>query len=162
MVSKLYVASRSFVHGHTYQGHPVGCAAALEVQRIIQEENLLTNVRAMGGLLERQLKERLSQHPNVGDIRGRGLFWGIEFVANKETKEAFPAHDHVSMAISERGLKPEYGIMVYPGAGSADDGVHGDHIIISPAFNINADEIKWIAETVARLIEDYFSELYSR
>jgi adenosylmethionine-8-amino-7-oxononanoate aminotransferase len=66
-----------FRHGHTYQGHPVSCAAALAVQKIIQEEKLLENVRAMGALLESELKSRLSDHPFVGDIRGRGLFWGV-------------------------------------------------------------------------------------
>lgn len=66
-----------FRHGQTYQGHPVACAAALAVQKIIQEQNLLENVRAMGALLESELKRRLKDHPNVGDIRGRGLFWGV-------------------------------------------------------------------------------------
>ncbi|KAL1842607.1 hypothetical protein VTJ49DRAFT_4655 [Mycothermus thermophilus] len=162
VVDVLMKGSSAFIHGHTYQGHPAGCAAALEVQRIIKEENLLRNVRAMGGLLSRRLKERLGQHPNVGDIRGRGLFWGIEFVADKATKEPFPVHEHVAMAIAERGLKPEYGIGVYPGGGSADDCIRGDHIIISPAFNVSADEIEWIVETVGRLIEDYFVDLLSR
>lgn len=66
-----------FSHGHTYQGHPVVCASALAVQRIIQEDKLLENVRKMGTLLEKELKTRLSEHPNVGDIRGKGLFWGV-------------------------------------------------------------------------------------
>ncbi|KAL2267755.1 hypothetical protein VTJ83DRAFT_5032 [Remersonia thermophila] len=158
VVDVLEKGSSAFVHGHTYQGHPAGCAAALEVQRIIQEEGLLSNVRAMGELLSVRLRERVGQHPNVGDIRGRGLFWAIEFVANKDTKEPFPAHEHVAMAISERGLRPEYSISVYPGSGSAD-GIRGDHIIISPAFNVSADDIEWIAETLARLVEDYFAEL---
>lgn len=66
-----------FRHGQTYQGHPVACAAALAVQKTITEENLLDNVRAMGAYLEKQLRERLEAHPNVGDIRGKGLFWGV-------------------------------------------------------------------------------------
>jgi adenosylmethionine-8-amino-7-oxononanoate aminotransferase len=66
-----------FRHGQTYQGHPVGCAAALAVQKTIKEENLLENVRAMGAYLEKQLRARLESHPNVGDIRGKGLFWGV-------------------------------------------------------------------------------------
>jgi adenosylmethionine-8-amino-7-oxononanoate aminotransferase len=146
-----------FVHGHTYQGHPAGCAAALEVQRIIQEENLLNNVRAMGTLLSQRLRRKLQDHPNVGDIRGRGLFWGIEFVADKATMAPFPAEDHVTMDICERGVDEEYGINVYPGTGSAD-GIRGDHIIISPAYNVRRDEIAWIAETVARLVDDFFAD----
>jgi len=145
------------VHGHTYQGHPAGCAAALEVQRIILEENLLANVRAMGALLSRRLKERLASHPNVGNIRGRGLFWALEFVANKATAEPFPVEDHVAMEICEKGLSKEYLVNVYPGSGSAD-GIRGDHIIISPAFNIRSDEVEWLVETIGRLVDDYFAE----
>lgn len=150
-------AGRSaFVHGHTYQGHPAGCAAALEVQRIIREDNLLANVQAMGALLSRRLQGRLGSHPNVGDIRGRGLFWGIEFVADKEKSLPFPADARVAMDISERGLTRDYGINVYPGTGSAD-GILGDHIIISPAFNVRSEEIEWIVDTIGRLVDDYFA-----
>jgi adenosylmethionine-8-amino-7-oxononanoate aminotransferase len=144
-----------FVHGHTYQGHPAGCAAALEVQKIIREQNLLANVQAMGALLSRRLRERLASHPNVGDIRGRGLFWGVEFVADKKKSLPFPSEAHVAMEISERGLLKDYGLNVYPGSGSAD-GIQGDHIIISPAFNVRSDEIEWIVDTVGRLVDDYF------
>lgn len=143
------------MHGHTYQGQPTGCAAALEVQRIIREEDLLANVRAMGGLLSMLLRERLGDHPNVGDIRGRGLFWGIEFVADKETSRPFPGDAHVAMALCERGLTREYGISVYPGSGSAD-GILGDHIIIAPAFNARREDIVWIVDTVGRLVDDFF------
>jgi adenosylmethionine-8-amino-7-oxononanoate aminotransferase len=67
----------SFRHGQTYQGHPVSCAAALAVQRVIKEEGLLENVRSMGGYLGTKLRETLGDHPHVGDIRGKGLFWGV-------------------------------------------------------------------------------------
>jgi adenosylmethionine-8-amino-7-oxononanoate aminotransferase len=66
-----------FRHGQTYQGHPISCAAALAVQKVIQEEGLLENVRDMGSYLESQLRGRLGSHPYVGDIRGKGLFWGV-------------------------------------------------------------------------------------
>lgn len=147
---------RVFVHGHTYQGSPSGCAAALEVQRIVREEGLVRNVREMGTLLGRRLNEALGGHPNVGDIRGRGLFWGIEFVADKETKEPFPVQDHVAMSLAELGLTERYCIGVYPGGGSAD-GVRGDHIIISPAYNVGVAEIETIVNIVARLIGDFFA-----
>ena len=128
------------------------------MQRIIREENLLSNVQAMGTLLSQGLRERLEGHPNVGDIRGRGLFWGIEFVADKETLDPFPAEEHVALAISELGLTQKYGIGVYPGSGSAD-GIRGDHIIISPAFNVRKDEVEWIVDTVGRLVNDFFARL---
>jgi adenosylmethionine-8-amino-7-oxononanoate aminotransferase len=77
VVDTLFAGTGSFMHGHTYQGHPVVCAAALEVQRIIREEKLVSNVAKMGALLEKGLKQRLSGHRHVGDIRGKGLFWGV-------------------------------------------------------------------------------------
>jgi adenosylmethionine-8-amino-7-oxononanoate aminotransferase len=77
VVDTLFAGTGSFMHGHTYQGHPVVCAAALEVQRQIREDNLLQNVINMGLLLERRLKDRISSHRYVGDIRGKGLFWGV-------------------------------------------------------------------------------------
>ncbi|KAL2172825.1 hypothetical protein VTG60DRAFT_3 [Thermothelomyces hinnuleus] len=155
VVGVLERGSSVFVHGHTYQGHPAGCAGALEVQRIIREENLLENVRKMGELLSGRLQERLGAHPNVGNIRGRGLFWGIEFVADKATMEPFPVENHVAAAICERGLTKEYSISVYPGTGSAD-GIRGDHIIVSPAYNVHKEEIEWIVDTLGRLVDDFF------
>jgi len=77
VVDALSRGTGAFAHGQTYQGHPIACAAALEVQRIIREGNLVDNVRRMGALLEKGLKERLADHPNVGNIRGKGLFWGV-------------------------------------------------------------------------------------
>ncbi|KAK3991378.1 putative aminotransferase [Cladorrhinum sp. PSN332] len=158
VINCLKSGTGSFVHGHTYQGHPAGCAAALEVQRIIQEEGLVANVRAMGTLLSEGLEKRIGNHPNVGNIRGRGLFWGIEFVANKKTLAPFPGKLHVAMKLSGLGLGSKYNVQVYPGAGSAD-GIEGDHVIISPAFNIQSHEIKWLVDTIGRLVDDFFADL---
>lgn len=77
IVDALDKGTGSFRHGHTYQGHPVSSAAALAVQKVIQKNNLIDNVKAMGGLLQTELERRLSNHPHVGNIRGRGLFWGV-------------------------------------------------------------------------------------
>lgn len=74
---------RAFAHGHTYQGHPVACAAALEVQRIIREDNLISNVREMGHHLEKLLHQHLDDHPYVGNIRGKGLFWGVSRISQQ-------------------------------------------------------------------------------
>ncbi|KAI1176791.1 exocyst complex protein exo70 [Nemania sp. FL0916] len=145
-----------FVHGHTYQGHPVACAAALEVQRIIREDNLVQNVSDMGNLLSARLKDALASHPNVGDIRGRGLFWGIEFVMDKATKKPFPNSCGVAFQIAELGLTKPYCIAVYPSSGTAD-GVNGDHIIISPPYNISANDVDRIAATVEKLVTNYFA-----
>jgi len=77
VVDALEKGTGAFAHGQTYQGHPIACAAALEVQKIIREDGLVDNAREMGNLMEILLKKRLGSHPHVGDIRGRGLFWGV-------------------------------------------------------------------------------------
>lgn len=149
-------STSSFVHGHTYQGHPIACAAALEVQKIIRDEQLLQNVRKMGDLMSTKLVELLQNHPNVGNIRGRGLFWGVEFVANKATKEPFPVAANVAMGLAELGLTEPYKIAIYPGTGTAD-GVNGDHVILSPPYNITAAEVEKIVNIMRRLVDDFFS-----
>lgn len=77
IVDALDKGTGAFRHGQTYQGHPVGCAAALAVQRYIRDHNLVENVRVRGEQLQKRLGEYLGDHPNVGDIRGKGLFWGV-------------------------------------------------------------------------------------
>ncbi|KAJ9297204.1 hypothetical protein DTO271G3_4497 [Paecilomyces variotii] len=158
VVDVLDKGTGSFRHGQTYQGHPVSCAAALAVQRIIQEQNLLENVRKMGALLESQLRSRLADHPNVGDIRGKGLFWGIEFVKDKTTKEPFDSKLGVASRIQNLALQPQYGISLYAGSGTVD-GVCGDHILIAPPYNTNKDEIEIIADVAAKVIEEVFRGL---
>jgi adenosylmethionine-8-amino-7-oxononanoate aminotransferase len=125
------------------------------VQRIIRTEGLVENVAAMGRLLSQRLKELLHDHPNVADIRGRGLFWGIEFVADKVTKAPFPSTDSVALNLSELGLEEPYLIAVYPCSGTAN-GVDGDHIIIAPPYNTTAAEVEKIAMTVYRLVTRFF------
>jgi adenosylmethionine-8-amino-7-oxononanoate aminotransferase len=147
VVAALSAGSGGFLHGQTYQAHPVACAAALEVQRIIREEKLLENVQAMGTRLEEGLLERFGNHRFVGDIRGRGLFRAIELVADRQTKAVFdPAlkmHERVKQAALERGLA------TYPMGGTID-GVRGDHVILAPPYGVTAAEVD---EIVARLGE---------
>ncbi len=110
----------------------------------------------MGSLLSEMLVQALGSHPNVGDIRGRGLFWGIELVADKAGAVPFPVGEHVAMDIAELGLTEKYGIAVYPGSGTVD-GVNGDHVILAPPYNVTKEDVKFMAETMAKLITDYFS-----
>lgn len=77
VIKTLEESTGSFRHGHTYQGHPVSCAAALAVQKVIQKERLVENVRVLGMFFEETLRKQLADHPHVGDIRGKGLFWGV-------------------------------------------------------------------------------------
>jgi adenosylmethionine-8-amino-7-oxononanoate aminotransferase len=147
VVDALLTGSGGFMHGQTYQAHPVACAGALEVQRIVKEEGLVENVRRMGTLLMGALRETFASHPHVGDIRGRGLFWALEFVEDRETKRPFEPARNISECVKREGLKT--GIGVYPGGGTID-GRNGDHILIAPPFNVTATEIEQIVERLHR------------
>lgn len=140
----------AFTHSQTYQGHPVACAAAYEVQRTIKEDNLLTNVRTQGDYLGLLLRQRLGEHPHVGDIRGRGLFYGIEFVKDKKTKEPFPSAQKVSPLIHKAGMS-HYDICVLPGPGVVD-GFQGDVIQIAPPYIIGREEVEMVVDRVDKAI----------
>jgi adenosylmethionine-8-amino-7-oxononanoate aminotransferase len=139
-----------FQHGHTYMGHATACAAGLAVQNEIAENDLLTNVRAMGEALDKALVERLGNHRHVGDIRGRGLFRGVELVADRATKEPFdPAlklHARIKAEAMARGL------MCYPMGGTVD-GQRGDHVLLAPPFIVTPEQIEMIADRLAEAID---------
>ena len=151
---KLYEAFRQgsgfFQHGHTYMGHPTACAAALAVQRAIHERDLLSNVNTQGEALDRHLTERLGNHPNIGDIRGRGLFRGIELVVDRSTKEPFDPTLKLHARIKREAM--DRGLICYPGGGTAD-GKRGDHVLLAPPFIITATEVAEIAERLGDAIE---------
>ena len=139
-----------FQHGHTYICHPMACAAALAVQEVIARDSLLANVRSMGAHLSRRLGERFGNHPHVGDIRGRGLFMGVELVEDRSSKAPFdPAlrlHARVKREAMARGL------LVYPGGGTID-GVRGDHVLIAPPFIVDAAAIDAVVERLGDAID---------
>ncbi|QIW96160.1 hypothetical protein AMS68_001678 [Peltaster fructicola] len=155
VVQTLMQGSGSFGHGQTFQGHPVGCRAGLEVQRIIQQDELVSNVRKQGTLLAKALHSRLDGHPNVGDIRGMGLFWGIEFVKDKATKQPFDVSKTVAWRIHQLGLQAPYNICLYPGGGTVD-GVHGDHVLLAPAYTCSSRDIEDIVKRTGDVIETFF------
>ncbi|KAK4456059.1 pyridoxal phosphate-dependent transferase [Podospora aff. communis PSN243] len=144
--------NKTFTHGHTYQNHPVVAAVALRVQKVVQEEGLLRNVQTQGRLLERLLRERLGRHRHVGDIRGKGLFWGVEFVKDRETKEPFEAERQVAMAVFRCAMK-RHGVLVYAGQGCAGEG-RGDHIMVMPAYDVTSREIGKMVEKIAAAVEE--------
>ncbi|KAL4795805.1 pyridoxal phosphate-dependent transferase [Aspergillus venezuelensis] len=155
VVDVLSKGSRSFVHSQTYQGHPVACATAVAVQNVVREENLLANVKVQGEYLGKLLTEKLAGHKHVGDVRGRGLFWALEFVKNKEIKESFPVSEGIAQKVHLTGLKKEHGISVIPGVGVAD-GENGDIIQIAPAYNVSKEEIELIVEKVVGVVTAVF------
>ena len=147
--------TEQFIHGLTFDAVPVGAVAALKVQQIIEDDSLLDNVKNQGDYLGERLKEELGNHPNVGNIRGIGLFWGIEFVENKETKEPFDSKLGVSHQIVHLAKSPEFNMTFYPGTGTVD-GVNGDHIIIAPPFIVKEQDIDHIVKVVSAVIDRIF------
>lgn len=139
-----------FQHGHTYLGHAAACAGALAVQNVIRDRDLLGNVRRMGELLGEKLRARFDGHANVGDVRGRGLFWGLEFVRDRETKEPFDPALRLHARLKSHAL--ERGLMCYPMGGTLD-GRRGDHVLLAPPFIMEAGHADEIAEILAAALE---------
>jgi adenosylmethionine-8-amino-7-oxononanoate aminotransferase len=151
IVDAIRDGSGFFQHGHTYIGHPVACAAALAVQRVIREEGLLARVRTLGERLDSLLRDRLADHPNVGDIRGRGLFRGIELVADRETKAPLEATQRVHARIKSAAMSR--GLLCYPMGGTID-GEQGEHILLAPPFTLTDDQLEELADKTTRAICD--------
>jgi adenosylmethionine-8-amino-7-oxononanoate aminotransferase len=142
--------SGAFSHSHTYTGHPLACATALAVQRVIRRDNLLENVREQGGYLMRRLHERFGNHPYVGDVRGRGLFQGVEIVADRATKEPFDPARKVHSRVKQEAMAR--GLMVYPMGGTMD-GARGDHVLLAPPFIIDRPAIDIVVERLGDAID---------
>jgi adenosylmethionine-8-amino-7-oxononanoate aminotransferase len=145
VVEALRRGSGVFVHGQTYQAHPVACAAALEVQRIIDEGDLLANVRRAGAWLGDALRARFGDHPVVIDVRGRGLFWALEFAADRVSRAPMEPALGFAEIVKRKALA--CGVAIYPGCGTVD-GVVGDHLLVAPPYWV---EREMIDEIVARL-----------
>ena len=139
-----------FQHGHTYLGHPVGCAAALAVQKTVREENLLDNVVRQGARLRAALEAQLGPHPHVGDIRGRGLFLGIELVADRGTKSPFDPALKIHAVVKREAMLR--GLLCYPMGGTID-GERGDHVLLAPPFIIDDTHVAEIAEKLPAALD---------
>ncbi|NOD29708.1 aspartate aminotransferase family protein [Ruegeria atlantica] len=142
-----------FQHGHTYIGHPVATAAALAVVRELTEGDLPARAGRMGSKLHSALEAAFGQHPNVGDLRGRGLFRGVELVADRETKTPFDPSLGIAGKIKKAALAE--GLICYPMAGTRD-GRNGDHILLAPPFIINDEQI---GELVSKLERSFSAVL---
>lgn len=152
----IVTGSGSLMHTHTYMAHATACAAALAVQKVIEDDNLLPRVRERGAFLMKMLHERLGQHAHVGDIRGRGLFIGIELVADRETKEPFAPQLNVAGRIKKTAF--ENGLICYPNAASAD-GERGDHVLLAPPFIISENEISELVDKLCNSIDEVLTEV---
>jgi adenosylmethionine-8-amino-7-oxononanoate aminotransferase len=139
-----------FQHGHTYMGHPMAAAAALAVQNVIRRDGLLANAKAMGVDLGNRLRERFADHRHVGDLRGRGLFRGLELVIDRATKQPFDPAIRLHARIKQEAMSR--GLMVYPMGGTID-GRHGDHVLLAPPFIVNHADIEVIVERLGAAID---------
>jgi adenosylmethionine-8-amino-7-oxononanoate aminotransferase len=150
IIDTIRQGSGAFQHGHTYLAHPMACAAALEVQRIVGEEKLLDRVKELGAHLEQRLTERFGNHRHVGDIRGRGLFRAIELVADRASREPFDP----SLKLNERikAAAFEAGLACYPAGGTAD-GRRGDHVLLAPPYISTPDDIDMIVERLGAAVD---------
>ncbi len=151
--SKIYDAilagSGFFQHGHTYMGHATACAAALAVQKVIEQEQLLDNVLARGEQLRAELRAALAEHPYVGDVRGRGLFVGVEFVQDKTTKATLDPARKTYAVLKKQAM--QNGLLMYPMGGTID-GVHGDHVLLAPPFICTDANISEIVARFTRTV----------
>ncbi len=150
IMEAFHKGSKMFQHGHTYIGHPVACAAALQVQKILQRDNLMERVQRLGGILRDRLGARFGQHPHVGDIRGRGLFIGLELVADRESKEPFDPGLKLPAKVKAEAMSR--GLMVYPMGGTID-GARGAHVMLAPPFIIDEPVIDDIAGRLGEAID---------
>jgi adenosylmethionine-8-amino-7-oxononanoate aminotransferase len=155
-VARIYRAHGGFVHGGTFSHHAVGASAALATLDYIQENALVAAVRTRGTYLGQRLADALGELPCVGDIRGLGLLWAVEFVENREAKTPF----RVALGFCERvcSLSADRGVLLYPRSGCAD-GVTGDHVMVSPPFVIEESQIDEIVDTLREAVLDVWEQV---
>jgi len=151
IIDTIRSGSGAFQHGHTYLAHPLACAAALAVQDVICDDHLLAQVKERGKQLEQRLTERFGNHRHVGDIRGRGLFWAIELVADRASRTSFDPALKLHQKIKAEAFAN--GLGCYPGGGTVD-GVRGDHVLLAPPYIASADEIDQIVDKLGTAVDN--------
>jgi adenosylmethionine-8-amino-7-oxononanoate aminotransferase len=149
-VAETVLGGGGFVHGFTYSHHAVGAAVARAVLRILEAESLVEASASKGRRLQALLRERLDDHPHVGEIRGLGLLVGVELVADRETREPFPRADRVTEAVVD--VARADGLLLYSGTGIAN-GVDGDAILAGPPFVVTDEELVRIADGLAAAVD---------
>jgi adenosylmethionine-8-amino-7-oxononanoate aminotransferase len=150
VIEAIEQGSGLLANGHTYMSHPVACACGVAVLDVIEGEDLLANVRRRGAELAAALEARFAQHPNVGDIRGRGLFQAIELVQDRETKAPFPRA--LNLAGRIKATAQANGLICYPSQGTAD-GENGDHVLLAPAYTVDSSHIEDIVDKLEKALK---------
>jgi adenosylmethionine-8-amino-7-oxononanoate aminotransferase len=138
LVDTVVSGSGDFVHGGTFSHHPVSTAVGLATLRYLQEHDLVAQAARKGELLGEKLRQELAGLPCVGDVRGIGLMWGVEFVADRDSKAPFPPERHFARQVAEAAFAR--GLIVYPGSGCVD-GTAGDHLTLGPPFVITEGQM---------------------
>ncbi len=151
IIEGLAAGSGAFMHGHTYAGHTLGCVAALAVQQVIERDRLLDRVQQLGAGLRARLDDRFGNHPHVGDIRGRGLFLGLELVADRAAKRPFDPAAGIAARLRDRALA--LGLVCYPSAGTAD-GHAGDHVILAPPYIAEDAHLDAMVELLGHAVDE--------
>lgn len=137
-----------FAHGMTYTGHPVSAAVALECLKIYEEDDILSHVRTVGPLLQEGLRERVAPHPLVGEVRGIGMVAGVELVANKDTREPFPASDQMGVKLRAEAIRR--GLILR---------AMGNTIGISPPLILTAEEVEFLVDTLCTSLDALYASL---
>ncbi|MGH8688738.1 MAG: aspartate aminotransferase family protein [Burkholderiales bacterium] len=143
----IVAGSGFFQHGHTYLGHAAACAGALAVQSRLHDDGLLGRVAPLGAQLEARLRDAFGEHPNIGDIRGRGLFWGMELVADRADMRAFDPRLRIHAQVKRAAMS--VGLMCYPMGGTID-GVQGDHVLLAPPFIVEERQLDELVDKLAQ------------
>lgn len=140
-------------HGHTYIGHAIACAAGVAIQKVL-DDGLLASVADKGERLMKLLRDRFGEHPHVGDIRGRGLFVGMEFVSDRKSKTAFPVEYRIPAKLKSAAM--EEGLICYPGGGTVD-GRKGAHLLLAPPFIAEEQHFEELTERLAKILTSVFT-----
>lgn len=156
IVNALKQGTSSFNHGQTYQAHPLTCATALAVQRIVLRDGLVSRCAEQGTKLEKLLQNALSGAKHVADIRGRGLFWAVEFLQDVTQKIPFPPT--ISFGSKVQLAAFDMGMAFYPGAATID-GINGDHVTLAPPYTVTDEELADIATVLRRAYDHVVATL---
>jgi adenosylmethionine-8-amino-7-oxononanoate aminotransferase len=140
-----------FVHGLTYSGTPSACFTGLKVHEIMQRENLFTRGAEIGPVIEARLRRLMERHELIGDIRGRGFLWGVEFVADRKTRTPLPREYHFAQRLVAR--MRDNGVLIAAGIPGANFGKDGDHIQISPPFVIDETEVGHLIDALDHALD---------
>lgn len=147
-----------FQHGHTYMAHASAAAAALAVQQVIAEDKLLDQVKTLGHELRQRLQDRFGAHPHVGDIRGRGLFLGLELVEDRSSKRSFAPTTALAQKVRQSAM--QNGLMCYPMAGTID-GVQGHHILLAPPFILDLAQLDELVDKLELSLQQAFGAIHA-